>query len=81
MGKILVEMEEHQEALSYLKKAKTAFETCQHYALGETLLYLGKAYQGTGDHQAREYIHQALAEFQRLKLHHKAHKAQELLEE
>jgi len=80
MGKILVETEEHQEALSYLNKAKSAFETCQHYALGETLFYLGKADQGVGDHQAREYINQALSEFHRLKLHHKAREAQELLE-
>jgi tetratricopeptide (TPR) repeat protein len=80
MGKILVETEEHQEALSYLNKAKTAFETCRHYALGEAWFYLGKAYQGIGDHQAREYIKRALAEFQRLKLQHKASKAQELLE-
>ncbi len=32
--------------MSYLDKA--AFEICGHYALGETLLYLGKAHQGLG---------------------------------
>jgi tetratricopeptide (TPR) repeat protein len=83
MRKILVDLGVYQDALDYLDKAKTAFEMCQHYPLGETLLYLGKAYQGLGGavflRQAKEYVTQALAEFQRLKLHHKEREAQEVL--
>ena len=83
MGKILVDMGEHQDAIEYLEKAKTAFEICQHYALGETLLYLGKAHVGLGGvilrRQGKEYVTQALAEFERLELAHKASEARELL--
>ena len=85
MGKILVDMEEHQDAIEYLEKAKTAFDICQHYALGETLLYLGKAHVGLGGvilrRQGKEYVTQALAEFERLELQHKASEARELLKE
>ena len=85
MGKILVDMGEHQDAIEYLEKAKTAFDICQHYALGETLLYLGKAHVGLGGvilrRQGKEYVTQALAEFERLELQHKASEARELLKE
>ena len=83
MGKILVDLGAYEDALDYLDKAQTAFAICQHYALGETLLYLGKAYQGLGGamfwRQAKEHILKALAEFQRLELHHKECEAQEVL--
>ena len=83
MGKILVDMEEHQEAILYLEKAKAAFEICQHYALGETLLYLGKAHVGLGGvilrRQGKEYVTQALAEFERLELAHKTQEARDIL--
>jgi tetratricopeptide (TPR) repeat protein len=83
MGKILVDMGAYQDALDYLDKAKTAFEICQHYALGETLLYLGKAYQGLGGavflRQVKEHVTQALAEFQRLELRHKEREAEDML--
>jgi len=50
---------------------------------GETLLYLGKAYQGLGGavslRQAKEYVANALAEFRRLELHHKAREVEEVL--
>jgi hypothetical protein len=46
MGKIMVDMGDYREAITYLDKAKAAFEICGHYALGKTLLYLGKANQG-----------------------------------
>jgi tetratricopeptide (TPR) repeat protein len=84
MGKILVDIGEYREAITYLDKAKAAFEICGHYALGETLLYLGKAHQGLGGTvfltQAREYVTSAIAEFQRLELFHKEKEAQEVLE-
>ena len=83
MGKILVDMGEHQDAIEYLEKARAAFEICQHYALGETLLYLGKAHGGLGGvilrRQGKEYVTQALAEFERLELAHKASEAREIL--
>ena len=83
MGKILVDMGEHQDAIEYLEKARTAFEICGHYALGETLLYLGKAHVGLGGvilrRQGKEYVTQALAEFERLDLAHKASEAREIL--
>ena len=83
MGKILVDMGEHQDAIAYLEKARAALEICQHYALGETLLYLGKAHVGLGGvilrRQGKEYVTQALAEFERLELAHKASEARELL--
>ena len=83
MGKILVDMEEHQEAILYLEKAQAAFEICQHYALGETLLYLGKAHLGLGGvilrRQGKEYVASALKEFERLELAHKASEAREIL--
>ncbi|MBN2267784.1 MAG: hypothetical protein JW725_05620, partial [Candidatus Babeliaceae bacterium] len=83
MGKILVDMADYQEAITYLDKAKAAFEICGHYALGETLLYLGKAHLGLGgvifQRQAQEYLNQALAEFQRLELRHKEQEAKEVL--
>ena len=79
MGKILVD----QDGIEYLEKARAAFEICQHYALGETLLYLGKAHVGLGGvilrRQGKEYVTQALAEFERLELAHKASEARELL--
>ena len=83
MGKILVDIGEHQEAILYLEKAQAAFEICQHYALGETLLYLGKAHVGLGGvilrRQGKEYVTQALAEFERLELAHKASEARDIL--
>ncbi len=58
--------------MSYLDKA--AFEICGHYALGETLLYLGKAHQGLGGavflNQDKEYVNNAFAEFQRSREHY-----------
>jgi tetratricopeptide (TPR) repeat protein len=64
-----------------IEKARAAFETCQHYALGETLFALGKAQQGLGELlRAKEYFAAALAEFRRLELHHKAREAQAALE-
>ena len=83
MGKILVDMEEYQEALVYLDKAKAAFDICRHYALGETLLYLGKAHVGLGGvifrRQGKDYVMAALKEFERLELRHKASEAREIL--
>lgn len=84
MGKILVDLAEYEQATSYLSQARNAFETCGHYALGETLLYLGKAYYGPGGvvfgHQARPFIEQALAEFQRLELARKECEAQHVMQ-
>ncbi len=52
-------------------------------ALGETLLYLGKAHLGLGGvifrRQAKDYVIKALAEFRRLELRHKEQEAQEVL--
>ncbi len=83
MGKILMDMGDYQEAIPYLNKAKDAFDICKHYALGETLLYLGKAHKGLGGtvfiNQAQEYISNAILEFQRLELHHKEHEAEDFL--
>jgi len=82
MGKILVDMQNYQEALQYLDKARNAFAICGHYNLGETLLYMGKAYQGLGPFffpQAKEHVTRAIAEFQRVELHHKEQEAQEVL--
>ncbi|GAK56435.1 hypothetical protein B2_20216 [Candidatus Vecturithrix granuli] len=83
MGKILVDMGDFQEAITYLEQAQTAFAICQHYALGETLLYLGKAHLGLGGvvfrRQAKDYVTKALAEFQRLELRHKEQETQEVL--
>ena len=65
--------------LDNLDKAKAALEICGYYALGETLLYLGKVHQGLGGpvflKQTREYVTNALAEFQRLELYHKEREA------
>jgi len=51
----------------------------------ETLLSLGKAHVGLGGvifrRQGKEYVTQALAEFERLELRHKASEARELLKE
>lgn len=84
MGKILVDMQEYEDALLYLEKTKADFETSGHYALGETLLYLGKACQSLGEpkllHQAREHLTAALSEFHRLELHHQVRNAQEVLD-
>ena len=81
MGKILVDLGQPQDALALIEKARAAFETCQHYALGETLFALGKAQQGLGESsRAKEYFTAALAEFRRLELHHKAREAQAALE-
>ncbi len=84
MGKILVDMNAHQDALPYLHNAKSAFELCHHYALGETLLYLGKAHQGLGGaemiSQARQEISTAITEFQRLLLHRKEREAKDVLD-
>ena len=83
MGKILVDMGDYREAIIYFNKAKAAFEHCGYYALGETLLYLGKAHQGLGGpvllNQAKAYITNALAEFQRLELSLKEQDAREVL--
>ena len=79
MGKILVDIKNYQEALQYLDKAQKAFAICGHYALGETLLYMGKAYQGLGAFffpQAKELVTKAIAEFQRVELPHKEREAQ-----
>ncbi|MDY0092487.1 MAG: hypothetical protein RBT80_07280 [Candidatus Vecturithrix sp.] len=76
-------MGDFQDAITYLEKAQTAFAICQHYALGETLLYLGKAHLGLGGvvlrRQAKDYAFKALAEFHRLELRHKGQEAQEVL--
>lgn len=83
MGKIQVDMGKYQKAITCLDKVKVAFEICSHYALGETLLYLGKAHQGLGGtvliNQAKDYITNAIHEFQRLKLQHKEQEAKEVL--
>jgi len=51
----------------------------------ETLLSLGKAHVGLGGvifrRQGKECVTQALAEFERLELRHKASEARELLKE
>jgi len=79
MRKILVDSREYQEAITYLDKAKEAFTICQHHLLGETLFYLGKAYNGLSNKQrAKEYIMQAINEFQRLELPHKEKEANEI---
>jgi tetratricopeptide (TPR) repeat protein len=80
MGKILVDMQNYQEAIEYLDKAKTAFAIGKHYALGESMLYLGKAYSGIGGQpQAKTLITEALAEFQRLELSNKEKEARGIL--
>jgi tetratricopeptide (TPR) repeat protein len=84
LGNILVGMREYQEAVTYLEKAKTAFEICGYFALGDTFLALGKAHCGLGGavllHDAKQYVEQALAEFQRLELHHKTQEANDFLQ-
>ncbi|MCI5147126.1 MAG: hypothetical protein D3923_16770 [Candidatus Electrothrix sp. AR3] len=80
MGKILVDMQSFQEAIPYLEKAKTAFTIGKHYALGETMLYLGKAYQGLDRRQqAENLLLAALSEFQRLGLSKKEQRTRKLL--
>ena len=82
MGKILVEMGDAQKALPYLNTARAAFDRCRHYALGETLLYLGKASQALENpDQAKEHISKALTEFQRLGLQQKEHEAKSMLDQ
>lgn len=77
MGKILVDTGSYEDALAFLEHARAALERCQHYALGDALLYLGKAYQGRENHAAaREYLTRAIGEFQRLELHHKQREAE-----
>ncbi|MCP4111825.1 MAG: hypothetical protein GY749_40915 [Desulfobacteraceae bacterium] len=79
-GKILVNMEEYQDAIGYLDKAKTAFAIGKHYALGETMLYLGKAHAATGNPtRAQALVADALAEFQRLELSKKEQEAKDML--
>ncbi len=82
-GKILVDTGEYQEAIAALEKVRETCAAYHYYALGETLLYLGKAYQGLGGpiflRQAKTCLSEAIAEFQRLQLHHKEHEAQEVL--
>lgn len=83
MGKILVDIGDYQQAISYLNRVQIAFKKCKHYALGETWLYLGKAHQGLGGaeslNQAKEYIVKAIAEFQRLDLSRKDQEARMVL--
>jgi len=80
MGKILVDMQSYQEAVPHLDKARTAFAVGKHYALGETMLYLGKAHLGLGRRaQAEELLLKALAEFQRLGLRLKEAETRKLL--
>lgn len=80
MGKILVDIKNYHESVEYLDKAKTAFAIGKHYTLGETMLYLGKAYSGIGDQlQAKSLITEALSEFQRLELFKKEKEAREIL--
>jgi tetratricopeptide (TPR) repeat protein len=80
MGKILVDMQSYQEAVPHLDKARTAFAVGKHYALGETMMYLGKAHLGLGRRtQAEELLLKALAEFQRLGLRLKEAETRKLL--
>lgn len=80
MGKILVDMEKYHESFRCLHKAKAAFAIEKHYALGETLLYLGKAHFRMGDQpQAKSLFTEALAEFQRLGLSEKRKEARKML--
>ncbi len=80
MGKILVDMQSYQEAVPHLDKARAAFAVGKHYALGETMLYLGKAHLGLGrEAQAEELLLKALAEFQRLGLRLKEAETKKLL--
>ncbi|XOF34157.1 MAG: AAA family ATPase [Candidatus Electrothrix sp. YB6] len=80
MGKILVDMQSFREALPYLEKAKAAFAIGRHYALGETMLYLGKAHLELNHGQkGKELLIRALTEFQRLGLRKKEAEARRLL--
>ncbi len=77
MAKILIDKGKFDNALPYLNQANIAFKQCAHYARGETFFSLGKAHHGLGNTpQAQEYTTNALHEFQRLELHHKAQEAQ-----
>lgn len=82
-GKILVDAGEYQEAIAALETVRATCAAYRYYPLGETLLYLGKAYQGLGGpvflHQAKTCLNEAIAEFQRLQLPHKEQEAQEVL--
>lgn len=82
MGKILVDMQDYAAAILPLKKAKSVFEICRHYALGETLFYLSKAQLGLGHRsEAQGLTEKALAEFRRLELAHKIQESGRFMEE